>query len=150
MIVREIAAPDVEAVTAIYGRHVLSGLGSFEEAPPTPEELARRIAAVRALGLPYLVADDGDVVSFATSSFGRAFASWYTAEDSIYVADGAMGRGVGRALLTAVIDRCAALGLRQLMAIIGDGGNTALDQAHRALGFELLGVGRSVGFKRGR
>ncbi|HEY7852668.1 MAG TPA: GNAT family N-acetyltransferase, partial [Caulobacteraceae bacterium] len=117
VIIREVEPADMAAVAAIYGHHVLTGFGTFEEMPPTAEDLAGRVAAVRALGLPYLVAEENGVVGFAYASAFRPRAAYrFTAEDSVYVHRDAAGRGVGRALLAEVIERCAALGLRQLMA----------------------------------
>jgi phosphinothricin acetyltransferase len=151
MIIREIEARDIEAVAAIYGHHVLTGFGSFEEVPPSVEEIAGRVAAVHALGLPYLVADDGGIVGFAYASAFRPRPGYrFTAEDSVYVSKDAVGRGVARALLQAIIDRCSALGLRQLMAIIGDSGNAPSIGLHAALGFTRIGAAHAVGFKHGR
>jgi phosphinothricin acetyltransferase len=151
MIVREIEPGDIEAVTAIYGHHVLTGFGSFEETPPSVADMTGRIAAVRKLGLPYLVAEDGEILGYAYASAFRPRPGYrFTAEDSVYVAPGAMGRGVGRALLQAIIDRCSALGLRQLMAIIGDSENAPSVGLHAALGFTYIGAARAVGFKHGR
>jgi phosphinothricin acetyltransferase len=151
MIIRDIEPSDIDAVAAIYGHHVLTGFGSFEETPPSSETLAERVASVRALGLPYLVADDDGVVGFACASSFRPRPGYrFSAEDSVYVARHAVGRGVGRALLQTVIDRCSAIGLRQLMAIIGDSGNAASIGLHRALGFSQIGLARSAGFKHGR
>lgn len=151
-VARDVRPDDFPAVAAIYGHHVLSGFGSFEESPPASEEMFRRAQTVRALGLPYLVAEENEaVIGFAYASPFRPRPAYrYTAEDSVYVAPEAMGRGVGRILLQAIIDRCQAMGLRQMMAIIGDSDNQASIGLHRALGFEILGVGKSVGFKRGR
>jgi len=152
MVVRDLEDRDLPAVAAIYGHHVLTGFGSFEETAPSVEAMAARSAAVRALGLPYLVAEEnGEALGFAYASAFRPRPAYrYTAEDSVYVAPQAIGRGVGRALLQAVIDRCEALGVRQLMAIIGDSGNAASIGLHRSLNFRVLGVGKSVGYKRGR
>ena len=74
----------------------------------------------------------------------------YTAEDSVYVAPGLVGGGIGKALVQEVIDRCAALGLRQLVAVIGDSGNAGSIGLHRSLGFEMSGLLPAVGFKHGR
>jgi phosphinothricin acetyltransferase len=150
--VRDAVAADMAAVAAIYAHHVLTGFGTFEEIPPTANELAARAAAVRALGLPYLVAEvEGKVAGYAyASSFRPRPAYRFTAEDTVYVRPDAVGRGIGRALLRSVIERCADLGIHKLMAIIGDTGNTASIGLHQALGFTELGVGRDVGFKRGR
>jgi phosphinothricin acetyltransferase len=139
-------------VAAIYGRHVLTGLGTFEEVPPSTEEMAGRIGAVLGRGLPYLVAEDGgEVIGFAYAGPFRPRAAYrFTVEDSVYIAPQAMGRGVGKALMSEVIARCEALGLRQMVAVIGDSGNAGSIGLHRSLGFADAGVGKSLGYKFGR
>lgn len=152
MIIRDATAGDAEALAAIYGHHVLHGFGTFEEEPPSPADMAGRRAAVAALGLPYLVAEDaGRVRGFAYASAFRPRAAYrYTAEDSVYIAPDAQGRGIGKAVLSEVIARCEALGLRQLMAVIGDSGNAGSIGLHTSLGFTRAGMGQGVGFKKGR
>ncbi|WP_296595414.1 GNAT family N-acetyltransferase [Phenylobacterium sp.] len=152
MIIRAATAEDAEALAAIYGHHVLYGFGTFEEEPPTAAEMESRRAAVAARGLPYLVAEaDGKVLGFAYAGPFRPRAAYrYTVEDSVYIAPEAVGRGVGRAVLSAVIAACEALGVRQVVAVIGDSGNAASIGLHRSLGFIDAGVGRSFGFKHGR
>lgn len=152
MLIRPAQAGDADALAAIYGHHVLTGFGTFEEVPPTPAEMERRRAAVADRGLPYVVAELGrKVLGFAYAAPFRPRAAYrYTVEDSVYVAPDAIGRGVGRALLVRVLDECAALGVRQVVAVIGDSGNAASIGLHTALGFEPSGVGRSLGFKHGR
>ena len=152
MIVRPATEHDADALAAIYGDAVLHGLGTFEEVPPTPAEMDGRRRAVQERGLPYLVAEEaGAVLGFAYAGPFRTRAAYrYTLEDSVYVAPQAKGKGVGRAVLTAVIEACEHLGVRQLMAVIGDSGNDGSIGLHTALGFERMGLGRSVGFKHGR
>ncbi len=152
MIVRSATEADVAAVAAIYGHHVLHGLGTFEEVPPTDAEMAQRIAAVQDRGLPYLVAEDeGRIVGFAYAAPFRPRAAYrYTAEDSVYIHPDFLGRGIGKALVAEVIVASERLGLRQLVAVIGDSANAGSIGLHRSLGFEQTGVGRSFGFKHGR
>ena len=152
MIVRPAAATDAEALAAIYGHHVLHGFGTFEEVPPSAAEIERRRQAIIGHGLPYLVAEDaGRVLGFAYAGPFRPRAAYrYTVEDSVYVAPDANGRGVGRAVLSAVLEACELMGLRQVVAVIGDSANAASIGLHRALGFEDAGVGRGFGYKHGR
>ena len=152
MIVRDATEADAGALAAIYGHNVLHGFGTFEEDPPSADEMDARRRAVQDKGLPYLVAEaDGKVLGFAYAGPFRPRAAYrYTLEDSVYVDPAAHGQGVGRAVLSAVIAACEALGIRQLMAVIGDSGNAGSIGLHRSLGFEQTGVGRSVGFKHGR
>ena len=152
MIVRPSTPDDVAALTAIYGHHVLHGLGTFEEVPPSAEDMAARRLAIIERGLPYLVAEDaGQVLGFAYAGPFRPRAAYrYTVEDSVYVAPGATGRGVGRAVLSAVIEACEVFGIRQVVAVIGDSDNAGSIGLHTALGFEPAGVGKALGWKHGR
>lgn len=152
MIVRASTSKDAADLARIYGHHVLHGFGTFEEVPPTPEDMAARRAAVVAKGLPYLVAEDeGQVVGFAYAGPFRPRAAYrYTVEDSVYVAPDALGRGVGRAVLAQVLAQCESIGVRQVVAVIGDSGNQGSIGLHQALGFQPAGVGKSFGFKHGR
>jgi phosphinothricin acetyltransferase len=150
--IRPAAPADAPALAAIYGHAVAHGFGTFEEDPPSPAEMETRRAAIADRGLPYLVAEqDGQVLGFAYASPFRPRPAYrYTIEDSVYVAPEAAGRGVGRAVLSAVVDACEAMGFRQLVAVIGDSQNAASIGLHRSLGFEQTGLGRSFGFKHGR
>ncbi len=152
MIVRAAENRDADAIARIYGHHVLHGLGTFEEVAPTPAEMESRRQAIIARGLPYLLAEDaGKVLGFAYCGPFRPRAAYrYTVEDSVYVAPQAIGRGVGRAVLSAALQACVPLGIRQVVAVIGDSGNAGSIGLHAALGFTHLGVGRSFGFKHGR
>lgn len=152
MIVRDALPGDAQALADIYGHHVLTGFGTFEEVPPDQQEMAARLQAVTDRGLPYLVAEQaGRVLGFAYASPFRPRAAYrYTVEDSVYVAPEAIGRGVGKAVLEAVLISCEAMGIRQVVAVIGDSGNAGSIGLHRSLGFTHQGVGRSFGFKHGR
>lgn len=149
MQIRDATPGDIAAVQAIYAHHVLHGLGTFETAPPGVAEMQRRYAQITGDGFPYLVAEEpGRMLGFAYANHFRARAAYRnTVEDSIYVAADAMERGVGTGLLTALIERCTALGLRQMLAVIGDSGNAGSIGVHRRCGFEHTGVMKAVGRK---
>ena len=152
MIIRAATLADVPAIAAIYGHHVLYGLGTFEETAPSEADMAARMEAVQAKALPYLVAErDAAILGFAYAAPFRLRSAYrFTVEDSVYIAPGAIGQGVGRKLLLAVIEACEALGVRQITAVIGDSGNAASIGLHAALGFARTGASRSVGYKHGR
>lgn len=143
---------DLPAIQSIYAHHVLHGLASFEEEPPSVEELERRYRDVTGRGLPYLVAElDGAVGGYGYCAPYRARSAYrYALEDSVYVRHDMTGRGIGKRLLDELIARCAALGYRQLVAVIGDSANAASIGVHAACGFLRVGTLRSVGFKFGR
>jgi phosphinothricin acetyltransferase len=152
MNLRAATQADAEALAAIYDHHVLHGLGTFELEPPGAAWMDGRRRDVQGHGLPFVVAEvAGQVLGYAYAGPFRPRPGYrYTVEDSVYVAPDAIGRGVGRAALAAVLDQCQAMGLRQVTAVIGDSGNAASIGLHRALGFEDAGIVRNVGFKHGR
>ena len=152
MNVRPATPEDFVQVQAIYTHHVHSGLGTFEEQPPGVDEIRRRFEAVRGRGLPWLAAElDGRVAGYAYAGPFRPRAAYrYTVEDSVYVAPDAMGRGIGRALLDRLVAECERMGLRQMVAVIGDSGNAASVALHRACGFEFKAALPGLGFKFGR
>ncbi|MEQ0775085.1 MULTISPECIES: N-acetyltransferase family protein [Paraburkholderia] len=147
---RDATPDDFASIAAIYAHHVLHGAASFEETPPSLDELLRRHAAVREQGLPWIVAEiDGQVAGYCYATPYRPRAAYrFTVEDSIYIDEAFRGRGLGRVLLDALISRCEQGPWRQMIAVIADpkGGSLAL---HTSLGFELVGTLRAVGFKHG-
>ncbi|GAB5100254.1 GNAT family N-acetyltransferase [Caballeronia sp. LP006] len=151
-IIRDAASGDFDAIARIYAHYVDHALATFEEVPPSPDEMRSRQAAIVAAGLPYLVAEiDGEVAGYAYASAYRARSAYrHTIEDSIYIAEGFHGRGLGYTLLSALIDRCEAGPWRQMVAVIGNSGNAASIALHTRLGFGHVGVLRDVGFKHGR
>lgn len=142
---------DLAAITAIYAHYVIHTTSSFEEVPPDVPEIARRRAQICARGLPYLVAEqDGAVLGYAYADLYRPRSAYrFTLENSIYVAPGAMRRGVGRALLGALLEACAALGYEQMVAVLGGADNVASLKLHENFGFAEVGHLRGVGFKFG-
>jgi phosphinothricin acetyltransferase len=151
-LLRESRDEDVAAIAAIYAHHVLHGLASFEETPPAQGEVARRRGEIVEQGLPYLVAErDGAVVGYCYAGPFRTRSAYrYSLEDSVYVAADAVGHGIGRDLLTAVIARSAELGYRQMVAVIGGSETLPSIRLHQRLGFAHCGVLPALGFKFGR
>jgi phosphinothricin acetyltransferase len=151
-LIRDSRDADLTAIQAIYAHHVLHGTGTFEITPPDLAEMTRRRADVVKNGFPYLVAHEGDRV------LGYAYVNWFrlrpayrfTVEDSIYIDESARGRGVGRLLLTALIERCEAKGLRLMIAVIGDSANAPSIGLHKAIGFQPAGMLPATGWKHGR
>jgi phosphinothricin acetyltransferase len=155
--VRDAVPGDLARIHDIYAHHVQHGLASFEETPPDLAELTRRYEAILAGGFPYLAAETegfggaGAVQGYAYAGPYRPRPAYrYTVENSVYVAPDCQARGVGRALLAELIQRCAALGYRQMIAVIGDSDHIASIRFHESFGFARCGDIRSVGFKFGR
>ena len=142
---------DLPAITAIYAHHVLHSSGTFETEPPALDAMTVRRADVLSKGLPYLVVEQGNEIA------GFAYGTWFkprpayrfSVEDSIYLAPGAHRRGLGRALLAELLARCEAVGIRKVMAVIGDSANAGSVGVHLALGFTQVGIIAGCGWKFG-
>jgi phosphinothricin acetyltransferase len=152
IVIRDAGEADFPAVQQIYAHYVRHTHATFEEAPPTVDELRDRWTAIVARGLPYLVADDdGTVRGFAYASPYRSRSGYrYTVEESVYVATGFGRRGTGAALLGALIARCEAGPWRQMVAVVGGSDNAASIALHTRLGFQPVGTIHAAGFKLGR
>ena len=140
---------DIDAITAIYRHHVLHGTGTFELEAPSSADMASRRADVLAKRLPYLVAEDaGQVLGFASANWFKPRPAYrFSAEDSIYLAPQAQGRGLGRQLLGVLCQQAEQSGVRKLIAVIGDSANTGSIGVHRSAGFTQVGVLRACGWK---
>ena len=140
---------DIPAISAIYTHHVLHGTGTFETTPPTEQDMAGRRADVLSKGLPYLVIETADGV------LGFAYCNWFkprpayrfSAEDSIYLAPAAAGKGLGRLLLEELMAQAERAGVRKLIAVIGDSANLGSVGVHKACGFQPVGVLANCGWK---
>jgi L-amino acid N-acyltransferase YncA len=152
VVIRPSRETDVIQIAEIYKYHVLHGVASFEEIPPDPDEFACRRRDILARGLPYLVAErSGRVCGYCYAGPYRTRSAYrFTVEDSIYIDQAEAGRGLGRALLTALLDRCTELGYRQMVAVIGGSDTWPSIRLHAALGFTRAGLLPAVGFKFGR
>jgi L-amino acid N-acyltransferase YncA len=144
---------ELERITEIYADAVLNGTASYELRPPSLAEMTGRFEAITENGYPYLVAREaGRVLGYAYASAFRPRPAYrFVVENSVYVAPEAKGRGVGKALMQALIDGCRDLGFRQILAVIGDGSaHSASVKLHERLGFRHAGKLEATGYKHGR
>jgi L-amino acid N-acyltransferase YncA len=146
---RSARADDAAAIAAIYAGHVLHGTATFELVPPDAAEMAARMRAIADAGQPWIVATrDARLIGYAYAGPYRMRPAYrYTTEDSIYLAPDAVGQGIGRRLLDALLDACEKRGDRQMIAVIGDSHNAASVGVHAAAGFTHVGVLRGAGRK---
>ena len=152
LLIRPSTDADLASITHIYAHHVTHSTGSFELEPPDLAEMSRRRTDVLAKGLPFLVASRGaEVLGFAyAGNFRPRPAFRFMAEDSVYIHAEHVGQGLGRALLTELMRHCEALGIRQMLAVIGDSANAGSMGLHRSLGFTHSGILKASGWKHGR
>ncbi len=152
MDIRNATEADIPEIQAIYAHHVLHGTGTFDETPPSAEEMNAKFRSVLDRGWSWLVAADATgVLGYAYYTQYRDRSAYrYCAEDSIYVRDDVRGQGVGKALVSALIDHATARGMRQMIAVIGDSENVGSIGVHASLGFHMVGTLRAAGVKFGR
>jgi L-amino acid N-acyltransferase YncA len=156
--VRAADPADAGQVAAIFAHYVATSVATFEEVAPAAADWRRRLGELTALNLPFLVAQAHDGADTDAAICGFAYASpWrpkpayrYTVEDTLYLAPQWAGKGIGTALLTELLRRCAECGVRQVIAVIADTGSPASAALHDRLGFAEVGKLPKVGSKHGR
>jgi len=151
-VVRPAIPADTEQVAAIFAHYVATSVATFEEVPPTAADWRRRLGELNRQNLPFLVALGGETVcGYAYASPWRPKPAYrYTVEDTVYIAPGHTGRGIGSALLAGLLAGCADAGARQVIAVIADTGSDASAALHRRFGFAEAGRLSGVGRKHGR
>ena len=139
---------DVPAITHIYRHYVDNTAITFDTEAPGEEAIAEKYAGLLKLGHPLIVAEgEGKVLGYAYASFYRPRAAYrFTCEDSIYLDPAETGRGLGKALLTELLEQSTAFGFKQMLAVItADTANSIA--IHEKFGFERVGYYKSVGLK---
>jgi phosphinothricin acetyltransferase len=151
-VIRPAGPADAEAVAAIFAHYVVATATTFEEVPPAAAYWQQRIGDLAGDQLPFLVVGDGaGVAGYAYASPWRPKPAYrHTVEDTVYISPGQTGRGLGRALLTALLAGCEQAGARQVIAVIADTGSDASQALHRRCGFTEAGRLTAVGRKHGR
>lgn len=154
VVIRPSSDADVPAMLAIYRYHITRGvgdLGGYEVESLDVDDMKRRRKSMRKRRLPHLVAEiDGIVAGYAYAvPFRKRPAYRYTVKHSIYVDSNFLHSGLGRSLLTSLIDACAMAGYRQMIGYI-DAANQASLKLHEACGFRQVGYLPAVGFKFGK
>lgn len=146
--IRKVEDSDAGAIAAIYAHHVLNGTATYDVDPPSIDQTLAKIRRVTGESWPFIVAEvEGLVAGYAYATQFRDRAAYrFTAEDSIYVHPEMTGRGVGKALLRALIDQSLAYGFRTIIAVIG-GAEPASIAVHASCGFREMGRLKGVGFK---
>ena len=150
-LIRLATAADAAAIAAIYAPYVTDTPVSFEEAAPDAAEMARRIAGDGRGLHPWLVAEDGgSVLGFASSSPFRTRPAYrWSVETGVYLAPGAQGRGLGRALMERMLELLERQGFTSVVAGITLANEPSV-ALHEKLGFKPTATYRETGFKLGQ
>jgi L-amino acid N-acyltransferase YncA len=149
--IRTAQPDDISAITEIYAESVRYGVASYELEPPSAETMRERYESGVAAGYPWLVTVKGsDIAGYAYASAFRTRPAYrWLVEDSVYFLPQMRGLGLGLMALNRLAEDCAALGFRQMTAVIG-GGDPASIAVHRKAGFVVAGCIRASGYKFGQ
>ncbi|WP_136052528.1 GNAT family N-acetyltransferase [Microbacterium sp. K36] len=152
-VIRPARAADLPHVREIYNHFVSNSAVTLDERRSSIPYWRDKFTLLERLGLPFLVAvsPSGAVLGYAlVQPWAGKNAYRYTVEDAIYLGPGAAGKGLGSALLQALIEACEQRGLREIIAVISDQGAEASIRLHEKLGFVEAGRMGRVGRKFGR
>jgi phosphinothricin acetyltransferase len=146
--IRDATEADLPRILEIFNRAIVHTTAVWSLTPVTLDNRRTWLRERTANGFPVLVAgDEGDAAGFASYGVFRAYEGFkYTVEHSVYVHEGARGRGIGRALLTALIGHAEARGIHVMVGVI-DAENAASIALHKSAGFVEAGVLRASGRK---
>jgi phosphinothricin acetyltransferase len=148
--IRPLEDRDIPDIREIYNYYVTNSVVTFDEDVWTVAQWRKKRDRLAKQGLPFLVAESpsGQVLGYAlVQPMSSKSAYRYSVENSIYLGQAATGKGLGRALLEALIEACEAAGIRQMVAVISDKGAEASVALHERLGFVEVGRMGRVGFK---
>ncbi len=147
VVLRTATAADLPALAAIYNEAVANSVATFDVEPQPPELFAERVGSTRPGDHVVVAHERGRVVGMAYAAAYRPRPAYDgTRETSIYLAPGARGRGLGRALYDELLARVDADGIHVCLAVIAQP-NAASEALHAAVGFERVGTLREVGRK---
>ncbi|WP_308198054.1 GNAT family N-acetyltransferase [Saccharopolyspora soli] len=143
---------DLDVVAEIFAHYVNDSTATFETVPPSAAQWRQKFDALTRNGLPFLVVEVGtELVGFAYAAPWRPKPAYrYTVEDTVYLAPGWTGKGLGRLLLGDLVASSARAGVAQMIAVITDDGDGSSAALHRACGFREVGRLHDVGHKFGR
>lgn len=151
--IRSARAGDLPDIREIYNYYVTNSVVTFDEKRWTHAQWSEKFDYLAKLKMPFLVAASptGQILGYALVSPWTGKSGFrYTVESSIYLGQAATGKGLGRALLEALIAACQELGLREIVAVMSDKGAEASVALHERYGFVEVGRMGRVGHKFGR
>ncbi|CAB4572321.1 unannotated protein [freshwater metagenome] len=151
--IRDARAEDLPDIREIYNHYVRNSVVTFDEDEMTLKEWRVKFAFLTKFDMPFIVAESpsGQVLGYAlVTPWKQKKAYRYTVENSIYLGPASTGKGLGRALLGELLDRSAAAGIKEVIAVIADAGADGSIHLHEQFGFEEVGRMGKVGFKFGR
>lgn len=151
--IRDAVVADMPDIREIYNYYVLNSVVTFDEDTMTLREWKAKYSYLAKLNMPFIVAvsPTNQVLGYAlVTPWKQKRAYRFTVENSVYLGPASAGKGLGRALMEELIARSKATGLKEMIAVIADGGAEASIHLHESLGFKEIGRMGRVGFKFNR
>ncbi len=150
---RSAKADDMKQIAEIYNYYVTNSVVTFDIEATTETTWTEKLEYLEGLELPFIVAQSasGTIFGFAYVAPWRQKAAYRrTVEDTIYLRPAAIGKRIGTRLLTELIERSRAAGVKEIVAVISDKGADPSIALHEAFGFKRQGHLAKVGFKFNR
>jgi len=150
-VVREVGQNDAQAIAAIYNHYIQTSIATFEEDAISGQDVWYRIQGVRSASLPWLVAEEaGRVIGYAYAALWKSRSAYrFSAEASMYMAPGHVGRGAGSTLYAQLIATVRERGIHVLISGISLP-NEASVAINEKFGFRKVAHFAEVGFKFGK
>jgi phosphinothricin acetyltransferase len=148
--IRDATPADLPHVREIYNYYVTNSTVTFDEDTTSLKEWKSKYTHLRKIGMPFLVAvsPSGQILGYALATPWKQKAAYrFTVENSIYLGQASTGKGLGTALMRALLDASKQAGLKEMIAVIADQGAEASIAMHRAFGFKEIGSMGRVGYK---
>ena len=148
VLIRPAAENDLPAILAIYNDIIVNTAAVYDYEPHTLEMRQTWFNTKKEQGLPvFVAAENGQLLGFSSLGPFRAWAAYkYSVENSVYVADTARGKGIGKLLMPPIINAAKKLGMHTIIAGI-DAGNGASIGLHKYFGFKEVAYFKQVGWK---
>jgi phosphinothricin acetyltransferase len=148
--IRDARPDDLPHIREIYNYYVTNSTVTFDEDTTSLKEWKSKYAYLRKLGMPFLVAQSpsGQILGYAlVTPWKQKKAYRFTVENSIYLGQASAGKGLGTALMQALVDASKRAGLKEMIAVIADKGADASLKMHARFGFKEIGRMGHVGYK---
>ena len=151
LIFRTVEIDDVYHILKIYNFHIKNGLANFEEKPLKYKVFLNFTKDILKSNLPFIVCEENkSILGFAyLNTFRNKSGYRYTVEDTVYVDDKYIGKGIGSLLLNhLIIESSKNSQVKNIIAVIGGNKTEASIKIHQKNGFYMIGILKNVGFKK--
>jgi phosphinothricin acetyltransferase len=149
-VIRPVKTEDAAAICGIYNPYVVNTAVTFEESPVPVDQMEERIQKISARYPWFVWEEAGEILGYAyLHAWHERLAYRYSAEDSIYIRESCLGRGIGKALLAGLLEKARGMDIHVIMSVITVPNERSVG-LHEKFGFKKTGHFKEIGYKLGR